>query len=196
MKNNHDDCDHGTPPMDDPKHMESFIKLNSARMLFLSEDVTKKSISDLTAMILYLESKSHDEIFLYLNSNGGDSSALVQYLNVVKRIKSPINTFNLGKCYSAGAIILASGAPGKRFAFKNSSVMIHGIQCLFPHMNELDQEGSSNYYDFLESHNDTIMKELAKYTKKPLAKLKNDCKSDLYLTAQEALAYGIIDKIC
>lgn len=191
---NHDDCDHSMSMIDDPKHMETYIKLNSARILFLSEDITKKSISDLTAMLFFLDGKSPGEdINLYINSNGGDSSALIQYLNVVKRIKSPINTFNIGKAYSAAAIILAAG--GRRFAFKNSSVMIHGIQCLFPHMNELDQEGSGNYYDFLESHNDTIMKELAKYTKKPLAKLKADCSSDLYLTAPQALKYGIIDHI-
>ena len=109
-------------------------------------------------------------------------------------ISAPIKTICIGKCYSAGAVILAAGTKGERYAFKSSKIMIHGIQFGFPLPGQ-DIINSKNYYDFIKENNDNIMKILANHTGHPLEKLKEDCKQDLWLDAKQALNYGIIDHI-
>jgi ATP-dependent Clp protease protease subunit len=112
----------------------------------------------------------------------------------MQMISAPIKTVCIGKCYSAGAVLLAAGTKGERYAFKSSSVMIHGIQAVFPIAGH-DMTASKNYFEHLESHNDNIMKMLAHHTGHSLAKVKEDCKKDIWMNATQALAYGLIDHI-
>lgn len=185
--------------MDNPSSMylgytESYIRLAKDRVIFVSEDITKQSATELSAMLLYYDNENHDDISIYLNSRGGDAAGLSNIYDVMQMIHSPITTICMGKCYSAAAVILAAGSEGQRFAFKNSRIMIHGIQASFP-IPGTDVTNSKNYYEFLEDNNDNIMKILSKHTGQPLKKLKDDCSRDVWLTAREALNYGLIDKI-
>lgn len=180
------------PPI--PGFAEAYIHLAGTRTIFLSEDVTKESASQLTALLIYFDQISDDEICIYIHSNGGDLSGLIQIYDVMKMIKSPVRTICLGKAYSAGAILLAAGSKGLRGAFKHSNIMIHGIQCVFPIPGH-DQINSKNYFQLLKGSNDTIMKILSDHTGHDLEKIKSDCQRDLYLDAKEALEYGIIDYI-
>ena len=146
-------------------------------------------------MLLYYDNLAPDEyITLHINSVGGDVAALLNIYDVMQMIRAPITTVCTGKCYSAAAALLAAGSPGERYAFKNSQIMIHGIQCLFPVMGH-DQTTSKNYYEFLKDYNDSIMKILAQHTKHPLEKIKEDCKGDVFMDAKQALEYGLIDGI-
>lgn len=174
---------------------ETYIRLANNRVIFLSEDVTKESAAQLAALLLYYDNENHDEyIELYIHSSGGDASALINIYDVMQMIKAPIKTICLGKCYSAGAVILAAGTKGERYALRNSQIMIHGIQCGFPVPGH-DIINSKNYYEFLEEHNDNIMKMLAQHTNQPLEKVKKDCLQDVWLDTKQALEYGIIDHI-
>jgi ATP-dependent Clp protease protease subunit len=174
---------------------ETYVKLAASRTIFFSEDVTKKSAAELSAMLLYYNHKdSEAPIALYLNSNGGDASGLANIYDVMQMITAPITTILMGKCYSAGAVILAAGAKGHRLALKSSKVMIHGIQFGFP-LPDQDLTTSKNYFEYLTENNDTIMKILAKHTGHSLAKLKADCAQDKWLSAKQSLDYGIIDEI-
>lgn len=176
-------------------YMDSYIKLAKDRIIFLSENVTKETAVELSALLLYYDNENNElPINLYINTNGGDASGLANIYDVMQMIHSPITTVCLGKCYSAGSIILAAGTKGQRYALKNSRIMIHGIQCGFPIPGD-DIVNSKNYYEFLEDNNDNIMKMLAKHTGKPLDELKELGKRDIWLDAKQAVEFGVIDKI-
>ena len=110
-------------------------------------------------------------------------------------IQAPVKTVCMGKCYSAAAVLLATGSPGKRLAFRNSQIMIHGLQCAFPILGESDSISTENYFNFLTKSNTTVMKMLSKHVGKSIKELETDCLRDLYLTSEQALKYGMIDKI-
>lgn len=190
---NHDhECDM-TPPKSN--YSDSYIKLSSDRAIFLTENITKKSASELSALLLHYDNESHkDPVTIYINSSGGDVSGLLCIYDVMRMVKAPIKTICLGRAYSAGAVILAAGSQGYRGALKSSKVMIHGIQFGFPVLGD-DIISSKNYFEFIESNNDSIMKLLSKHTQKSLSVVKEDCKQDYWMSADEALEYGIIDYI-
>jgi ATP-dependent Clp protease protease subunit len=188
-------CESELAPLKQSKYESSYIHLAADRFIFLKEPVTKELASELAALLLYYDNENpKEDITLYIHSNGGDADGLINIYDVMHMIKAPIQTICLGKAYSAAAVMLAAGAKGKRYAFKNSKIMIHGVQFVFPIPGE-DQVNSKNYFNFVKLNNDNIMKMLAADTGHTLEKIKEDCKRDLFLDAKEALAYGIIDHI-
>lgn len=178
-----------------PPSIYPYVKLASDRVIFFSEDFTKNSAYKMSSLLLYYDFISEEEITIYINSDGGEISALANIYDVMQMIKSPIRTVVLGRAYSAGAVMLAAGTKGLRGAFENSCIMIHGIQCAFPNLHSSDSQNSKNYLEFLEKNNDNIIKILAEHTGKPLEEIRSDCLRDRFLTAPEALKYGIIDYI-
>jgi ATP-dependent Clp protease protease subunit len=176
-------------------YSESYVRLTKARSIFLAENVTTEVAADLSALLLYYDALSNtEEITLYIHSNGGEVAGLDNIYDVMQLIKSPIKTVCLGKAYSAGAVLLAAGAPGRRFAFKNANIMIHGVQAGFPIPGD-DLVNSKNYFKYLDNHNSNIMKILAQHTGHSLDKVKSDCLEDRYMTPKQAKEYGIIDHI-
>lgn len=189
-------CHHDNVQLQSDKYGETYVRLSSARMIFISEDITKEVASSFTAMLSYYEQQSKTEdIMVYINTNGGDSAALVHMYDVMQLVKPDIHTVCIGKAYSAGAVLLAAGTKGKRSAFKNSSIMLHGVQVMFPPITEIDQPNSNNYFNFVKGHNDRIMQILSHHTGKDVDTLKQDCSRDLYLDPKSALNYGVIDNI-
>jgi len=178
------------------RNLEIYSRLAKDRIIFLTEDVTKETGSSLSALLLYYDSENHDkDIKIYINCNGGDATALSNIYDVMQMITAPIQTVCLGKAYSAAAILLAAGAPGKRFATKHSDIMIHGIQAQFPFTDNADKIDSEIEMKMLQDHNDMIMKILAKHTKKTFKQVAKDCERDLYMDAKEAFDYGMIDGV-
>jgi ATP-dependent Clp protease protease subunit len=176
-------------------YADTFVKLAKNRILVVSEDITDAMAAQLSAMLLYFDNEDHEaQIEMYIHSDGGHVTGLANIYDVMQMIQSPIKTVCIGKCYSAAAVLLAAGTKGERYAFKNSSVMIHGIQFGFPIPGH-DITNSQSYYDFVSNNNDNIMKMLAHHTGQPLEKLKKDCKEDVWMDAEQALDYGIVDHI-
>lgn len=191
-KNNHE---HLSEKSNSVEYPETYVKLSKNRIIFLAEDVTKQVAAHLSALFLYYDTiSSEEDITLYINSDGGDAAGLSNIYDVMQMVKAPIKTICLGKCYSAGAVLLAAGSKNERYALKNSKIMIHGIQCGFPIPGH-DVTNSKNYYDFLKDNNDNIMRILAHHTGHSLEKVKQDCSDDLWMNAKQALDYGLIDKI-
>ncbi len=177
------------------KYMDTYIKLASNRSLFICEEFSDKMASDLSAMLFYLNTvSSKDPINLYIHSDGGALTGFNHIYDVMQIIKCPIKTICIGKCYSAGALLLAAGSSGHRYAFKNSNIMIHGIQAGFPIPGD-DITDSETYLDFLYKNNKNIMKILAKHTGHTVEKIEEDCKQDIWMDSKTALEYGIIDHI-
>ena len=174
---------------------EIYLQHTNHRHIFVCEPITKELASTLTALLFYYDSVGDDQITIFINSVGGDVAALYNIYDVMQMIKSPISTICIGKAYSAAAVILAAGTPGLRLAFKNSNIMIHGVQCVFPTMNETDIKSSQNYFEFLTKTNDSVLKMLSSHTGQKIDKVKIDSKRDLFMDSKEALSYGMIDKI-
>jgi len=178
------------------KYLETYVKLSKERVIFLSDDFTKEISSAVSALLLHYDNENNeDDINIYIHSSGGDGASLTNIYDVMQMINAPVKTICIGRCYSAAAVLLAAGTKGKRFIFKHARVMIHGIQCAFPIITDVDQAGSSKYYDFLNKYNDNILSLVSKHTGQHLDKVKKDCKQDLYLDAKGALDYGLVDYI-
>lgn len=178
-----------------PKYTECYANLARDRIIFVSEEITKDTASSLSAMLLHYDNENEEEdINLYINTNGGNATALANIYDIMQLIKAPIKTICIGKAYSAGAYMLASGTKGKRFITKNASVLIHGLQCEFP-WEPNDPHDSKIYYEYLTSLNRRIITTLAVNTGKTYEQVYEDCKKDRFMTSKEALDYGIVDKI-
>jgi ATP-dependent Clp protease protease subunit len=176
-------------------YADTYVKLAKHRILIVSENVSDKMAAELSALLLYFDNEDHEAMIeMYIHSNGGAATGLSNIYDVMQMIQAPIKTVCIGKCYSAGAVLLAAGSKGERYAFKSSSIMIHGIQCGFPIPGH-DMTSSKNYYEYLTDNNDNIMKMLAHHTGHSLEKVKQDCKEDIWMDAKQALSYGIIDHI-
>lgn len=196
MNNLKQSHDHMLKDFKPSKYQESYIKLANSRNIFLYEDITKEVAATISALLIYYDNVNQDQdITIYINSNGGDADALINMYDIMQVIKSPIQTICIGKAYSAAAVLLAAGAKGKRFAFNNSEVMLHQLQCSFPIIGKTEAAASDIYLDFLNKYNDKILKILSKHTGLPLNKIKSDSARDLFLSAEQSLKYNLIDSI-
>lgn len=174
-------------------HDQVFARLASYRVIFINEEITKDLASAVSGfLIAYDKQSSKEDIFMYINTIGGDSAALMNIYDVMQMIKAPIKTICVGKAYSAGAFILAAGTKGKRLITKNAKVMIHSAQFAFP---LFSKEESEDYFNFVEESNQAVLEILVRHSNQTLAKVIKDCERDLYLDAKEALKYGIVDRI-
>lgn len=191
------DHDHGAP-FQAPLlrgYADSYLKMSKNRAIFFAEDVNDKVAAELSALLFYYDNIDQEEpIHLYIHSNGGAVSGLSNIYDVMQMIHAPVKTILLGKCYSAGAVLLAAGTKGERYALRSSNVMIHGIQFVFPLPGD-DITTSKNYLEFIEENNDLLMKILAKHTGQSLEKIKADCSREYWMDAKSAKEYGIIDHI-
>jgi ATP-dependent Clp protease protease subunit len=182
--------------VDSEKYNEIYSKLAKERVIFLAEEITKETGSSLSALLLYYDRQdSTKDIVIYINSIGGDAAALSNIYDVMQMLTSPIKTVCIGKAYSAAAILLAAGTPGKRFATKHSDIMIHGLQVEFPVSESSSSTDTEIDFAILEAHNTLLMEVLAKHTKKKYEQVLNDCQRDLFMDPKQALDYGIIDVV-
>mgnify|MGYP000564023509 CR=1 FL=1 len=172
-----------------------FSRLLNDRIIVLSEDVNPNSASVIIAQLLYLEGQDPDkDISLYINSPGGSISAGMAIHDTMQYIKCDVSTICMGMAASMGSFLLSSGTKGKRFALPNSEILIH--QPL------IAGGGISGQCTDIKIHSDHMVKTreklnriLAQNTGKPIEQINIDTERDNYMTAQEALEYGLIDKV-
>ena len=171
-----------------------FSRLLKDRIIFLSEDVNNVSASLVVAQLLFLESEDTEkEISLYINSPGGSITDGMAIVDTINYIKCPVTTICVGMAASMGAVLLASGAKGKRFATPNAEILIH---------QPLICGGISGQATEIKIHADHMVrtreklnKLLSERTGQSLETIERDTERDNYMTAQEALEYGLIDGI-
>ena len=171
-----------------------FSRLLKDRIIFLGEDVNPTSASLIIAQLLFLESEDPDkEIFLYINSPGGSITDGMGIVDTMNYIKCPVSTICVGLAASFGAVLLANGEKGKRFATPNSEILIH---------QPLISGGLAGQTTEIKIHADHMVKTreklnklLSEKTGQSLEQIEKDTERDHYMTAQEALEYGLIDGI-
>ena len=169
-----------------------YSRLLKDRIIFLGEEVNEVTASSIVAQMLFLESEDPGkDIHLYINSPGGSVSAGFAIYDTMQYIKCDVSTICIGMAASMGAFLLAGGTKGKRMALPNAEIMIHqpsaGTQGQITDM--------ALHLKRLEIIKERMTRILAENTGKPFETVHADCERDNFMTAQEAVEYGLIDKV-
>src|SRR3989344_6583626 len=169
-----------------------YSRLLKERIIFLGDVITDAFANTIIAQLLFLESEDpQKDIKLYINSPGGSVSAGLAIYDTMQYVKPDISTICIGTAASMGAVLLTAGEPGKRIVLPNSEVMLHQVMG--------GAEGQAIDVKIRAEHilkiKDRLNLILAKHTGQPLKKIEKDTDRDYYLTPQEAIAYGVADKI-
>lgn len=169
-----------------------YSRLLKDRIIFLGEEVTDASASIIVAQLLFLESEDPSkDISLYINSPGGSVTAGMAICDTMQYVKCDVSTICVGMAASMGAFLLSGGAKGKRMALPNAEIMIHqplgGAQ------------GQATDIKIVADHIIRTKKKLntllSQHTGQPLEVIEADTERDNYMTAEQAMAYGLIDKV-
>lgn len=173
------------------KIYDIFSKLLDNRIIFLNGEINDNMSTLIISQLLYLDSLSNEDIFLYINSPGGSVTSGLSIYDTMNYIKSDVSTVATGLCASMAAILLASGAQGKRLSLKNSEIMIHQVL-----------GGTQGQASDIKIQAERILeikkklnKILASICNKTLNKITKDTERDFYLSPNDAIKYGLIDKI-
>ena len=169
-----------------------FSRLLNDRIIMLSEEVNDTTASLIVAQLLYLEAQDPDkDIMFYINSPGGSVTAGMAIYDTMQYIKPDVSTICVGLAASMGAFLLSSGAKGKRMALPNAEIMIHQ-----------PSGGSQGQCTDIQIQAEQILKIknrlnaiLAKNTGKSVEQVAADCERDHFMTAEEAMAYGLVDRV-
>ena len=169
-----------------------FSRLLNDRIVMLSEEVNDTTASLIVAQLLYLEAEDPDkDIQFYINSPGGSITAGMAIYDTMQYIKCDVSTICIGMAASMGAFLLSSGAKGKRLALPNAEIMIHqpsaGTQGQITDM--------AIHLRRLEIIKTRMNRILSENTGKPIETVTADCERDNFMTAQEAMEYGLVDKV-
>lgn len=172
-----------------------FSRLLSDRIIFLGEEVSETSASLVVAQLLYLESEDPDkDIQLYINSPGGSITAGFAIYDTMQYIKCDVSTICIGLAASFGAFLLAGGARGKRFALSNAEIMIHQ-----PAIHGGGIKGQATDIKIMSDHmqksKQRLNRILAENTGKSIEEITIATERDNYMSASEAMEYGLIDKV-
>ena len=169
-----------------------YSRLLKERVVFLVGPVTEVTANLIVAQLLFLESENPDkDIFFYINSPGGSVSAGLAIYDTMQFIKPDVSTLCVGQAASMGALLLAAGDKDKRFCLPNSRVMIHQPSGGFQGQVS-DIEIHAKEILFLKSRLNAI---LAKHTGKPIEAVERDTDRDNFLSADQAVSYGLVDRV-
>ena len=168
-----------------------YSRLLEDRIIFITNEINDNNANIIIFELLYLDSISHEDIYIYINSPGGSITSGMAIYDTMNYIKSDCNTICIGIAASMASILLSSGTKGKRYILPNSEVMIH--QPL---------GGTSGQATEIKIHAERIIKLrdklnsiLSKNTKTNIKKIEQDTERDYFMNAEEALKYGLVDKI-
>ena len=169
-----------------------FSRLLDDRIIVLSDEVNDATASLVIAQLLYLEGKDAEkDINLYINSPGGSVTAGLAIYDTMQYIKSDVSTICMGMAASMGAFLLSSGQKGKRFALPNSEIMIH--QPLGGAKGQATEILIAA--DHIKRTRENLNRILSENTGKPLEIIEKDTERDNFMTATEAMEYGLVDKV-
>ena len=180
-----------TPRGDRTTDVYSYLLQN--RIVFVDAPIDDDLASNIVAQLIFLDAQKSDaDIYMYINSGGGGVESGLSILDMMKFIKCDISTIAIGKAYSMASVLLSSGTPGKRLAFRHASIMIHQVKSLSPYSQAADIIIQARH---TEAVNDELLGILARNTGKTIEQIYRDADRDNFFTAREAVEYGLIDAI-
>jgi ATP-dependent Clp protease protease subunit len=173
------------------KAYDLYSRLLEDRIILLCGEIDDHLANIIVAQLLYLDSLNNENINIYINSMGGSVTSGLAIYDTMNYIKSDVSTICVGLAASMGAFLLSSGAKGKRYSLPNADILIHQPSG--------GTQGQATEMKIAAEHilkvRDTLNKILSKNTGKKIEQIARDVERDYYLTAEEALDYGLIDKI-
>lgn len=173
------------------KSFDIYSRLLKDRIVFLSGEINDEVANLIVGELLYLNSLNNEDIYLYINSPGGSVTAGMAIYDTMNFIKCDVSTICVGMCASMAAFLLSSGAKGKRVCLKNGEVMIHqplgGVQGQATEI--------KIHAERIIKLKEKLNKILASNTGKDIKKIERDTERDYYLDSEEALEYGLVDKV-
>lgn len=169
-----------------------YSRLLKDRIIFLSDEIDDNIASVIVAQLLFLEAQDKDkDISFYINSPGGSVTAGFAIFDTMRYIKPEVSTICVGSAASMGSFLLMAGEKGKRFALPNAEIMIHQPLGGF--------KGQASdikiHSDHIQKTKEKINNYISKFTGKDIKEVEKDTDRDYYMSAKEAIAYGIIDKV-
>ncbi|WP_298839103.1 ATP-dependent Clp endopeptidase proteolytic subunit ClpP [Clostridium sp.] len=169
-----------------------YSRLLKDRIIFLGEEVNDVTASLIVAQLLFLESEDPDkDIYLYINSPGGSITSGMAIYDTMQYIKPQVSTICIGMAASMGSFLLNAGEKGKRFALPNSEILIHQPLGGF--------QGQATDIDIhakrIMKTKDTLNRIYSERTGQPIEKIQHDVERDYFMSAQEAMEYGLIDEV-
>lgn len=179
-------------PNDQERVYDLYSRLLRDRLIFIRGVITQDLADSVVAQLLFLESSDkHEDIRMYINSPGGEVNSMYAIYDTMGLITCDITTLGLGQCASAASFLLAAGTKGKRSALPNTSIMLHELSTGY--------QGKAgdlrNSHIHMEKLYELMAKQYVQTTGQKLQKIKRDMERDYFLTAEEAVVYGIIDKV-
>ena len=173
------------------KSFDIYSRLLKDRIVFLSGEINDEAANLIVSELLYLNSLNNEDIYLYINSPGGSVTAGMAIYDTMNFIKCDVSTICVGMCASMAAFLLSSGAKGKRVCLKNGEVMIHqplgGVQGQATEI--------KIHAERIIKWREKLNKILASNTGKDIKVIERDTERDYYLDSEEALEYGLVDKV-
>lgn len=173
------------------KAYDLYSRLLEDRIILLYGEINDSLANNIVAQLLYLDSLNNEEINLYINSPGGSVTAGMAIYDTMNYIKSDVSTICIGLAASMGSLLLSSGKKGKRYSLPNADILIHQPSG--------GTQGQATDMKIAAEHilrvRDKLNNILASNTGKNIKEISNDVERDYYLTANEALKYGLIDKV-
>lgn len=169
-----------------------YSRLLKDRIIFLGSPIDDDAANIVIAQLLFLDSQNpKEDIRMYINSPGGSVTSALAIYDTMQYVRADVSTICIGLAASAGAMLLAAGAKGKRMALPNSEVMIHQVLG--------GAQGQATEVEIHAKHilktRDRLNRMLAKHTGQKLAKIEKDTDRDYFMSADEAKSYGIVDKV-
>ena len=171
-----------------------YSRLLKDRIIFLADEITDQVANIVVAQLLFLEMDNPDaDISLYINSPGGSVTAGMAIYDTMQYIKAPVYTICMGMAMSFGAVLLAAGSKGKRFALPNARIMIHQVRQFYGPggtATDIDIENKE-----MQNTKKVLTEIIARHTGQHYDKVLKDMERDYYMSAEEAKEYGIIDEV-
>lgn len=170
-----------------------YSRLLKERIIFLGLPINDVVANSVIAQLLYLEHENPDkDVYLYIHSPGGDLHSALAIYDTMQFIKCDVQTIGIGIVASAAALLLSAGTKGKRFALPNTEILIHQVMAgpLGGQAKEIEIAAKE-----ILKLKERVDKILAKHTGQPLEKIQKDTDRDYWLSAEEAVEYGLIDKV-
>ena len=176
----------------DERMYDLFSRLLKDRIIFIKGTFDQNMADSVVAQLLFLETADPDaDIYMYINSRGGEVISMYAIYDVMNYVKPDIVTVGIGMCASAASFILAAGTKGKRSVLPNTSVMIHELSGGY----EGKANDMRNHWKRTEKLYDKMAHHYEKFTGQPIEKIKADMERDFYMEPEEAGEYWLVDKI-
>lgn len=179
--------------LENDQPVDVYSRLSNERIIFINDDIDDVVATEISANLIQKDLESNETIHIFINSEGGYIKDVLTIYDVMKMLKSKIRTVAIGTVAQESVLLLAAGTKGMRFATPNSTVILSQVYHEGAYYSDLTD--AKILVELIKKHNSYLIKELSSCIGKKEKVLEKDLQFKKYLTAKEALAYGIVDKV-